>query len=71
MIKLLLSACVISLAFSTPIAVFHGMGDACANSGMKKFTQQLGALLGVYSACIEIGNGSLTSIGMDFKKQAA
>jgi palmitoyl-protein thioesterase len=68
MMRLFVSACVISAVFTTPIAVFHGFGDACSNAGMKKFTNQLGQALNVYSTCIEIGNGSASSIGMDFKK---
>jgi hypothetical protein len=33
---------------------------------MKSFTEKLGELTAEYSTCIEIGNGSGSSISMDF-----
>ncbi len=52
-----------------PVAVFHGMGDACANAGMARFTQSLSDQLGgVYSVCIESGAG-FVSIGTDLEGQ--
>lgn len=68
MIKFYITIISIIFASATPIAVFHGFGDFCAQPGMKKFTKQLGELMGDYSHCVEIGSGSITSIIMDFKK---
>lgn len=53
-----------------PIAVFHGMGDSCSNSGMQSFTQYLSTSLNTYAECIEIGDGGVSSITMKFSLQA-
>ena len=53
-----------------PVAIFHGMGDACSNSGMNSFTQYVAASLNTYAECIEIGDGGISSITMKFSLQA-
>ena len=37
---------------------------------MRKFTRYLGDLVGVKSECVEVGNGALDSVTMDFSIQA-
>ncbi len=44
-----------------PLAIFHGLGDQCSNPGMSDFTSHMGAKLGSYVACVEIGSGATTS----------
>ena len=61
----------LSLCLSAyPVAVFHGIGDACSNSGMENisryFSKQLG---GVYVRCIESAGG-LSDFVTSFKYQA-
>lgn len=53
-----------------PVVLFHGLGDECTNSGFSKLTQSIAKDLNTYAACIEIGNGMLTSFIKDFRKQA-
>jgi palmitoyl-protein thioesterase len=55
---------------AVPTAIFHGMGDACHHRGMKNFTSEIGEGTGDYSACVEVGNGSLTSLFENFETQA-
>jgi palmitoyl-protein thioesterase len=59
--KFLIIAIVISCVFgSYPVAVFHGIGDSCSNSGMNHITSYFSKSLGgVYSKCIETGGGIL------------
>lgn len=52
-----------------PTAIFHGMGDACHHRGMKQFTKEIGEKTGAYSACIEVGSGSITSLFENFETQ--
>jgi len=45
-----------------PVAIFHGIGDFCANPlGMKQLTKEFGKKVGSYTKCIEIGDGSISS----------
>lgn len=53
-----------------PTAIFHGLGDACKNSGMKNFTKEIADGTGAYAACLEVGNGAETSILTNMHKQA-
>jgi len=60
--SLALVAAVASADDQLPIAVFHGMGDACIYPGMHSFAKQLGKKVGAYSKCVEVGNGTITSL---------
>lgn len=51
-----------------PTAVFHGLGDACIYPGMHHFTKEIQEGTADYADCVEVGNGSLTSIFKDFEK---
>jgi len=53
-----------------PNAIFHGLGDCCLYPGMKNFTEQIANGTGSYAACIKVGNGSETSIAVNFETQA-
>ncbi len=55
---------------AVPTAIFHGLGDACANRGMKEFTQEIAMGTGAHAECVEIGFGSTTSIFENFEEQA-
>ena len=57
-------------AQAVPTAIFHGMGDACIYPGMHRFTKEIAAGTGDYADCVEVGNGSLTSLFENFEKQA-
>ena len=49
------------LSDGTPLAIFHGIGDCCCFPGMGNFTAHMAAELGVYTRCVEIGSGPMTS----------
>jgi len=55
---------------AVPTAIFHGLGDACANPGMKHFTEEIQKGTGQYAVCVEVGNGAETSIFSNFETQA-
>lgn len=55
---------------TAPVAIFHGLGDACSNPGMSQITKHIGEQLGATAKCIEIGSGAESSIFMNFEKQA-
>lgn len=55
---------------AVPTAIFHGMGDACIYPGMHSFSRQIKEKTGDYAACVEVGNGTLTSLFTNFEKQA-
>ena len=55
---------------AVPTAIFHGLGDACIYGGMRRFTKQIASGTGDYADCIEVGNGTLTSILTNFETQA-
>lgn len=41
-----------------PVAIFHGIGDACENRGMREITEYFSSQLGgVYAKCIESAGG--------------
>ena len=65
------AALFIAAAQAVPTAIFHGLGDACIYPGMKSFTNQIANQTGDYARCVEVGNGSITSMFMNFEKQAA
>jgi hypothetical protein len=68
MIKVLLSILlIVSIATEVPpVVLFHGLGDACHNSGFSKLTKSIGEGLNTYTECIEIGNGGWTSFFRNF-----
>jgi len=53
-----------------PTAIFHGLGDACIYPGMHHFSKEIKNQTGSYAKCVEVGNGSLTSIKDNFQDQA-
>ena len=55
---------------AVPTAIFHGLGDACIFPGMHHFTKQIGEGTGDYAKCLEVGNGSITSMTDNFMDQA-
>mgnify|MGYP001806949364 CR=1 FL=1 len=57
-------------AAAVPTAIFHGMGDACIHPGMHSFAKKIADETGAYAKCVEIGNGSMTSLFENFEKQA-
>ena len=63
------AALLASSAVAVPTAIFHGLGDACIYPGMHQFTKEIGEGTGDFAKCVEIGNGSLTSMFKDFEKQ--
>lgn len=60
--KTFTAALLAASATAIPTAIFHGLGDACIYPGMKSFTKQIGEGTGDFAKCVEVGNGSLTSI---------
>jgi palmitoyl-protein thioesterase len=53
-----------------PVAIFHGFGDACSNSGMQRITKYFSEKLNnTYTKCIETG-GSENDIITSFQTQA-
>jgi len=72
MLKLTLFACLLTFTLvnskSLPVAMFHGFGDACANSGMASLTKEVGKSLNTYTSCVEVGNGASDSVIMNFEK---
>lgn len=73
MFRLLVAALVASAVLSAtpaPVLIFHGLGDMCINPGMSRITKEIGDTLGTTAACIEIGNGALTSFFEEFEQQA-
>ena len=60
----------VAAATAVPTAVFHGLGDACIYPGMHSFTNQIAEGTASYAKCLEVGNGSLTSMFVNFEKQA-
>lgn len=53
-----------------PVAIFHGIGDACENPGMQRITQYFSSKLeNVYTKCIETG-GSGLDFSTSFQAQA-
>lgn len=66
---LLLNLIILSTC-SLPVAIFHGIGDACENSGMQRITKYFsGKLNNTYTACIETG-GSSDDFSTSFQAQA-
>ena len=57
-------------ATAVPTAIFHGLGDCCLYPGMHSFSRQIKNKTGDYAACVEVGNGTLTSILENFETQA-
>jgi len=54
-------------AAAVPTAVFHGLGDACIYPGMHQFTKEIANGTNDFAKCVEVGNGSLTSIFKNFE----
>ena len=57
-------------ASAIPTAIFHGLGDACIYPGMHHFSKEIANGTGDYAKCLEVGNGSITSITDNFMDQA-
>jgi palmitoyl-protein thioesterase len=57
-------------ASAVPTAIFHGLGDACANPGMIHFTKEIADGTAADAVCLEVGNGAETSIFTNFETQA-
>jgi palmitoyl-protein thioesterase len=55
---------------AVPNAIFHGLGDCCLYPGMKNFTEKIAAGTGSYAKCMKVGNGSETSMAVNFETQA-
>jgi palmitoyl-protein thioesterase len=53
-----------------PVAIFHGIGDACQTNGMQEFTKIFYDSLKVYSKCIESGGAIHDLLGSSFLTQA-
>jgi len=56
----------VSDAKKTPTAIFHGLGDQCINPGMHNFAMEVADKTGAYAHCVEVGNGSETSLFGNF-----
>lgn len=64
------AALAVASVSAIPTAVFHGLGDACIYPGMKSFTKDIAKETGDYAKCLEVGNGSITSMTDNFMDQA-
>lgn len=53
-----------------PLAIFHGLGDDCRFPGMHSFVKHFNKTLGVYTKCVEVGNGSTDTWQESMSKQA-
>lgn len=53
-----------------PVAIFHGIGDACHFGPLKELVNYFIDKLKIQVKCIEIGNGFVSSWFMQFKKQS-
>ena len=53
-----------------PTAIFHGLGDSCLYPGMHSFSKKIAKDTNDYAKCLEVGNGSITSMTDNFMDQA-
>lgn len=57
-LKITFALIMLNFALSAyPVAIFHGIGDACVNSKAVNLINHLYQRLGVYARCIETGDG--------------
>jgi hypothetical protein len=68
MSKFLIFALIKVFLCKYPIAIFHGMGDACLMPGMSNFTKKIGNDTKSKSKCFESGASFLSVFGRSFKK---
>ncbi len=68
--KSIIFCLILFISHSYPVAIFHGFGDSCSFYGMQSFTNYISSALNTHAECIEIGDGSLSSISMKFSLQA-
>lgn len=64
------AALAVASVSAIPTAIFHGMGDACIYPGMHSFTKEIKEQTGDYAKCLEVGNGSISSLTDNFQDQA-
>merc|ERR1719464_2083566 len=55
---------------AVPTAIFHGLGDSCLYPGMHSFSKKIASDTKDYAKCLEVGNGSITSMTDNFMDQA-
>ena len=65
--KILILLLIRSIFAGYPVAVFHGLGDACFMPGMKDFTKTLEEGAKNTAKCFESGASLLSIFGKSFK----